>query len=131
MSAYEFSLGIHLACAGATLLFFFLRGIWMINASSLLEAPFTRIAPHVIDSILLLAAVALTLQINQYPLVNAWLTVKLVAMVAYILLGTIALKRGKTKKQRVIAFILALATFAFIVSVARLHHPLGLFTVLT
>ena len=131
MSSYEITLGIHVACAIATLLFFILRGLWMINGSSLLQARFTRIAPHIVDSVLLLAALTLTLQINQYPGVNDWLTVKLVAMVVYILLGTIALKRGKTRKQRILAFFLALATFAFIVSVARMHHPLGLFAMFT
>lgn len=127
MIFYKLTLAIHLTCVGLSLLFFVLRGVWMVTDNNLLQARFTRIAPHFIDSVLLLAAVALTFQTNQYPLAHDWLTVKIVALIVYILLGMIALKRGKTKKQRIGAFVLALITFAFIVSVARWHHPLGIF----
>jgi uncharacterized membrane protein SirB2 len=40
-------------------------------------------------------------------------------------LGTVALKRGKTKAIRTAAFFAALASFLFMFSVARAHHPLG------
>jgi uncharacterized membrane protein SirB2 len=55
---------------------------------------------------------------GQYPFVQNWLTVKILAVIAYIAIGSIALKRGKTKTVRVYAFIAALATFAYIASVA-------------
>jgi len=126
MVIYKFALVIHITCVVLSGLFFMLRGFWMFSGSHLLQAKFTRVAPHIIDTALLLAAVVLTLQINQYPLMSDWLTVKLVAFALYIGLGTIALKRGKTRNQRIIAFALALLTFAFIISVALLHHPLGL-----
>lgn len=126
MVIYKLALGIHITCVVLSGLFFILRGFWMASGNDLLQAKFTRVAPHIIDTALLLAAVALTLQINQYPLMSDWLTVKLVALALYIGLGTIALKRGKTRNQRIIAFALALLTFAFIISVALLHHPLGL-----
>jgi uncharacterized membrane protein SirB2 len=103
----------------------------MLTDNKLLQAKVVRITPHVIDSALLLSAIALTVQTNQYPLSNAWLTVKIIALVMYILLGVVALKRGKTRKQRIVAFVLALITFAFIVSVALLHHPLGFFVFVT
>ena len=97
----------------------------MLSGNALLQAKFTRVAPHVIDTVMLLAAVALTSLINQYPLTSSWLMVKVLALVVYILLGVIALKRGKTRAQRIIAFALALLTFAFIISVGLLRQPLG------
>ena len=45
----------------------------------------------------------------------------------FIVLGSIALKRGRTKQIRVAAFVAALATIGYLVSVARAHHPLGIF----
>lgn len=131
MSIYSLTLIIHTVCAAVSLFLFVLRGIWMLTDNKLLQAKVVRITPHVIDSALLLSAIALTVQTNQYPLSNAWLTVKIIALVMYILLGVVALKRGKTRKQRIVAFVLALITFAFIVSVALLHHPLGFFVFVT
>ena len=69
--------------------------------------------------------------VNQFPLVTHWLTVKIIALIIYICLGTVALRLGKTKNQRVIAFYLALTVFGFIVSVAHYHHPLGILLFLT
>lgn len=98
----------------------------MMTDSSLLQLRVVRILPHVIDTVLLLAAIALTFLINQFPIVSHWLTVKLVALIVYISLGMVALRLGKTKTQRIVAFFLALIVFSFIVSVAYYHHPLGI-----
>ncbi len=97
-----------------------------MNESNLLQLRVVRFLPHIIDTVLLLAAIALTIFISQFPLVTHWLTVKLVALIIYICLGMVALRLGKTKTQRVIAFFLALTVFGFIVSVAYYHHPLGI-----
>jgi uncharacterized membrane protein SirB2 len=64
---------------------------------------------------------------QQYPLVHGWLTAKLFALIAYIVLGTLALKRGKTKAQRVTAWIAALLVFGYMLAVARAHDPLPFF----
>jgi uncharacterized membrane protein SirB2 len=69
----------------------------------------------------------LTTIIHQYPFSTGWLTTKVVLLLAYIVLGSIALKRGRSKRIRVAAFVAALLTVGFIVSVAQAHHPLGIF----
>ncbi|WP_395614176.1 SirB2 family protein [Allosphingosinicella sp.] len=84
-----------------------------------------RILAYGVDTTLLAAAVMLTTIIGQYPLVSAWLTAKLVLLVLYILLGYAAL-RGRTHAVRLICLAGAAATYGFIVTVARAHHPLGL-----
>jgi uncharacterized membrane protein SirB2 len=105
--------------------FFLLRGIWMLQESSLLEKKFVRIAPHVIDTVLLLAAIALAVLTQQYPITHPWLTVKVIALIAYIVLGVFALRRGKTKAARVSYLIAAIAAFGFMVSVALTRNALG------
>jgi len=96
-----------------------LRGVAWRNSRAL------RIMPHVVDSTLLASAIALMFITHQYPFVNSWLTVKLFALVAYIVLGSIALKYGRTPFGRRAAFLTAAAVFAFIISVARSHSPLA------
>lgn len=90
----------------------------MLLDSPILQRRWVRIAPHTIDTLLLASALVMVFWSGQYPFVQNWLTAKVIALVAYIGLGTIALKRGKTRAVRVIAFISALLAFAYIVGVA-------------
>ncbi|MGQ0579793.1 MAG: SirB2 family protein [Betaproteobacteria bacterium] len=103
---------------------FFLRGVWMIDAPQKLQARWVRIVPHVIDTILLVSAIALAVLTAQYPFVQPWLTAKILALVAYIVLGSVALKRGRTRAHRLAAWLLALAVFAYIVAVALTRDPM-------
>jgi uncharacterized membrane protein SirB2 len=97
----------------------------MLRASPLLAARFTRIAPHVVDTLLLASAVALAWMSGQYPFAQDWLTAKVVALVLYVALGSYALKRARTLRARAAFFGLALATVLYIVSVAMARSPLG------
>ncbi|MES2743370.1 MAG: SirB2 family protein [Pseudomonadota bacterium] len=105
---------------------FLLRGCWMMADSAKLQQRWVKVLPHVVDTLLLASAIALAVATGQYPLAQAWLTAKVVALLLYIVLGVAALKRGKTKTVRVVAFAGALATFAYIVLVALSKHPLPL-----
>ena len=116
---------VHITCAILSIAGFAARGVLMLRDSPLLQSRLARIAPHVVDTVLLGSAVALAWQSGQYPLAQSWLTAKVLALLAYIALGTIALKRGSTRTIRAIAFALALATALYIVSVALLRNPLG------
>jgi uncharacterized membrane protein SirB2 len=109
---------LHMTCAALSGSFFFIRGIWILRDSPRLQQRWVKTAPHIIDTVLLGSALTMAVWSSQYPFVQNWLTAKLLALVAYILLGTIALKRGKTKTVRSIAFVAALAVFAYIVKVA-------------
>jgi uncharacterized membrane protein SirB2 len=110
---------LHMLCALLSLAGFTLRGIWMLADSPMLQKKFVRIAPHIIDTLLLVTAFWLAFTISQYPFFTGWLTAKLLALIVYIVLGMIALKKGKTKAMRGVAFVLALVTFAYIFGVAR------------
>jgi uncharacterized membrane protein SirB2 len=115
---------VHMTCAAASGSFFALRGIWMLRDSKLLQQRWVKIAPHIIDTVLLGSALTMVVWSGQYPFVQPWLTAKLLALLLYIVLGTIALKRGKTKTVRVAAYVGALATFGYIVTVALTRHAL-------
>lgn len=115
---------IHLTTIAITLTLFVLRGIWMMADSPRLQARWVRIAPHVNDTLLLISGFGLAIMLGQYPLVDGWLTAKLFALIAYIVLGTIALKRGRTKRTRIAAWIAALLVLGYIVAVAVTHNPL-------
>jgi uncharacterized membrane protein SirB2 len=116
----------HMSCAALSGSFFFVRGMWMLRGSALLQARWVRVAPHLIDTALLASALALAMWSGQYPFVQPWLTAKVVALLAYIVLGTVALKRGPTRASRALAFALAMLTFAYIVAVAISKSPLPL-----
>jgi uncharacterized membrane protein SirB2 len=113
----------HMACAALSGTLFLLRGKWMLRASPMLQQKWVRIAPHVIDTLLLASAIGLAVWSHQYPGQQPWLTVKLVALLGYIVLGSIALKRGRTKGQRQAALVAALALFLYIGMVAVTKRP--------
>ncbi|MGA7180580.1 MAG: SirB2 family protein [Thiobacillaceae bacterium] len=124
MIAYSLLKHAHVTTVTITFVLFVTRGIWMLVESPRLQAKWVRILPHVNDAILLASGIGLAVLMGQYPLVNSWLTAKLLALIAYIVLGTIALKRGKTRSIRTTAFLMALAVFAYLIGVALTHNPL-------
>jgi uncharacterized membrane protein SirB2 len=128
MAYYALIKHLHLVTVVITLALFLLRGVWMMMDSPRLQARWARIVPHINDTLLLASGIALAVLMQQYPLVHGWLTAKLFALIAYIVLGTLALKRGKTKAQRVTAWIAALLVFGYMLAVARAHDPLPFFS---
>lgn len=114
---------LHMMFAALSGMLFLLRGVLMLQDSALLQQRWAKLVPHVIDTVLLASALVMVFWSAQYPFVEGWLTAKVLALIAYILLGTIALKRGKTKQVRLAAFLAALAVFAYIVKVALTRQP--------
>lgn len=104
--------------------FFLLRGLWMLRESDLLQRRWVKVLPHIIDTLLLGSALVMVFWSRQYPFVQPWLTAKLLALVVYVVLGSVALKRGKTRAVRGWAFVAALATFAYIVAVAHTRQAM-------
>jgi uncharacterized membrane protein SirB2 len=109
---------LHVTCVVLSGLGFCLRGWWMLRESPLREHRLARILPHIVDTLLLGSALTMAWMSGQYPFVQGWLTAKLFGLLAYILLGMMALKRGRTRAIRARYFGLALLAYLFIVSVA-------------
>ncbi len=118
MSAYLAIRELHVVCALLSIASFILRGALKFRESKLLQQKWLRISPHIVDSVLLLSAVALVILRGEYPFVSGWLTAKTVGVFVYIGLGVVALRAGKTPTVRAIAYVLAIATFAYIAAVA-------------
>jgi uncharacterized membrane protein SirB2 len=117
---------IHVGSVIASYALFVLRGVWMLRDSPLLRQRWVRILPHVVDTALLTSAVLLAYTIRQYPFVAPWVTAKVLALLLYVGLGTLALKRGRTRGTRLAAWIAAQLVFFYIVSVAITKTPLPL-----
>ena len=125
MSAYLLVKYLHVACVVLSLAGFAARGELMLRDSPWLNARWVRIAPHVVDTVLLASAAWLAWFLQQYPFVHPWLTAKTVGLLAYIALGMVALRRGRSKRTRAVCFVLALAAAGYVVSVALTRDPAG------
>jgi len=122
---------VHICAVIASGSLFMLRGAGVLaGARWPMWAPL-RYLTYTVDTVLLTAALMLVTILHQYPFVQAWLTVKVLLLVVYIVLGTFALKRARTQRGRAICYLAALTVFLFIASVARAHHPLGIWETLT
>jgi uncharacterized membrane protein SirB2 len=115
---------LHVACVVLSYALFLVRGVWTMRSSPLLVQRWVRIVPHVVDTVLLASAIALAILIRQYPFAAPWLTAKVIGLVIYIGLGVIALKRGRARRVRVVAWFAAQLVFFYIVAVAINKNPL-------
>ncbi len=115
----------HVLAAVTTISGFVLRGYWMLIESEKLQHPVTRVAPHIIDTVFLLAGVGLIWLLRLEPLQQPWLLAKFTGLIVYVLLGAVAIRRGPTKQIRTIALAGAVAVFAYIVGVALTRSPLS------
>ena len=114
---------IHVTSVIISYLLFSLRGIWMMQGSAALKRRWAKIAPHMVDTVLLTSAIALAVQIDQDPIHDAWLSAKVLGLLLYIGLGMMALRFGKTRRARISAWIAAQLVFLYIVLVAVTKNP--------
>ena len=113
MTLFESLKLVHLSCAFVSVGGFFLRGCWMLTGNSRLRWRITRTLPHVIDTLLLASAVGMLLIWRVSPLDVDWLSAKLLALLLYIALGMVALRFGRTRRQRATAWSLALCAVGY------------------
>lgn len=127
MTSYLLLKTLHVLCVAASGAGFVLRGVLAARRSERLHTRLARIAPHVNDTLLLAAGVAMAWLARISPLEHGWLAAKIVALLVYIVLGALALERGRRlglpAGARVAAFVGALATFGYIVAVALRRTP--------
>ncbi|RYF53333.1 MAG: invasion activity up-regulator [Comamonadaceae bacterium] len=101
------------------------RGLGVLAGSTAPLARPMRIASMAIDTALLIAALMLLATLGLNPFATPWLLAKLALLVAYVVLGSFAIKRARSTTGKALAYAGALGCFAMMVSVARAHHPLG------
>ncbi|WP_148252163.1 SirB2 family protein [Aidingimonas lacisalsi] len=125
MATYFLIKHLHMTAAALSLALFIVRAWWSVIESPRLERRWVRIASHVIDTALLALGVTLMVMLRFWPHQHPWLAAKLIALVVYIVLGTIAIKRGRTPRQRGIGAVAAILVFLYMAGAAIRHSPLS------
>lgn len=121
-------LTFHMLAAYLSIGLFVARGFLMFNNSEWFHHRLMRTVPSAVDTILLASALVLMFLVSQYPFVDHWLTAKVVGLVGYIVLGAIALGSGeRAGNVRIIAFLGAIAVFAYVILVSVTRQPFVVF----
>ena len=121
---YMMAKHLHLTAVGLSILFFVFRFIWSQFDATALSKKWVKILPHIIDTVLLASASWLCFILSQYPIVNAWLTFKVIGVVLYIVFGLFALKKAKTTLGKWSFFVAALVVLMATAMVAVTKQPL-------
>ena len=120
---------LHITCVALSISLFALRGALQLAGIAWRRWRVLRIAPHIVDSVLLLSAIKLATTLHISPLNSCWLAAKVLALLGYIALGRLALRaptltdRGIFRMRAPPPFAAALLTVAYIVGVAVTHSP--------
>lgn len=116
---------LHLWLVGLSGGLFAVRGLCALVGMRWPRWTWVRWTSVVIDSLLLTAAAMLVTMLPTGFFANGWLTVKLGLIVVYILLGFAALRPAQPKWRAWLLYLTALASFVWVIGIARMHHPLG------
>lgn len=120
---YWFLKSLHISAVAVSGALFLLRANWMLRDSAMLRRRWVRVLPHAVDTVLLSAALGLLAVLHLNPFAQPWLTAKLLALLGYIVFGSVALKRGRTRRVRMAALFVAIALFAYMVGTAVTRNP--------
>lgn len=125
MTDYLLIKHLHMTFAGLSLALFMLRAWWSVCEAPQLHARWVRVVPHLVDTALLVLGISLMVMLRFWPYQHPWLAAKLIGLVAYILVGTIAIKHGRAPAIRGAAAVVAILIFLYIIGAAIQHHPLS------
>jgi uncharacterized membrane protein SirB2 len=121
---------VHVSAVTLSLAGFVARGVGMLGGAAWVKSRAAKTLPHVVDTVLIVSAIALAWMLRVTPTNAPWLGAKIAGLLAYIALGMVALRFGRTKEVRAAAWVAALAVVGWIVSVALLKDPLGFFALI-
>ncbi|RDB44293.1 regulator SirB [Halomonas sp. DQ26W] len=115
---------LHMTTAGLSLAFFILRAWWSVREAPILQRRWVKIVPHVNDTLLLTFGILLMVMLSMWPQRHPWLAAKILALLVYIVLGSVAIKRGRTSLVRGMAALAAVITFLYMLGTAMFKDPL-------
>jgi uncharacterized membrane protein SirB2 len=121
---------IHQSAVALSLTGFFVRGAASLSGATWVQSRMAKTLPHVIDTVLLLSALTLAWMLSLTPANAPWLMAKVVGLVAYVALGVIAMRPTRSRRVRVAAWLAAMATAGWIVSVAITKSAWGVFSLM-
>lgn len=110
---------LHILCALLSIIGFTYRSFLKIYAPDKLQNKWLKITPHIIDTILLVSAIALVFQYQYYPEFFNWVSAKIVALVVYIGFGLMTLRFSRSRSAIILFYLLSLITFIYILAVAN------------
>ena len=105
---------------------FAVRGVAVLLGARWAMVPPLRRLSYTIDTGLLSAALLLLVILNLNPFAVPWLATKIALLLTYIVLGSLALKRARTPRLRLVSLAAAFVCYGMMLSIALAHHPLGL-----
>jgi uncharacterized membrane protein SirB2 len=115
---YEIVKHTHLTAIALSVLLFLWRFYLLSSQSQMLQKKWLKVLPHLVDTILIISALILCVLLKQYPFVDAWVTEKLLALLMYVFMVTLALRLAKTVLMRTVGVIGAISWIAYAGSVA-------------
>ena len=118
---------IHQTAVAFSIVGFVARGVGVFAGAAWVRGRMAETLPHVVDTLLLLSAITLVVMLGLNPLSAPWLMAKIGGLVLYIALGMLALRPALALSLRAAAWVGAIATFAWIASVAISKNPAGFF----
>lgn len=116
---------LHITTVVITISLFVLRGIGLFLEAGFMRQKWVKIIPHVNDTVLLVSGVWLAIRIQQYPLVDHWLTAKLLALLIYIGFGLMVFRFASSHTQQFGYWVAAIVVFTYMIGVAIQHHPMS------
>ncbi|MBP5991334.1 MAG: SirB2 family protein [Proteobacteria bacterium] len=117
---------IHQSAVTLSITGFVARGAAALTDAAWVRSRAARTLPHIVDTVLLVSAITLAWTLRLNPLTTPWLGAKIVGLLAYIVLGMLALKPTRPRGVRIAAWLAALLCFAQIVATAITKSALGL-----
>lgn len=135
---------IHISAVAISGTGFAARGLGALRGAAWVRSRAARTLPHLVDTVLLLSALGMLWSIRLSPWALPWLRAKIIGLVCYIGLGIVALRLLRSRASHLsyadraagtgsarsialplVAWLLALLVFGYIVSVALTKNPLG------
>lgn len=120
----------HMIFAAGSIGLFALRGAFSVLAARPLRQRIWKVLPHIVDSLLLAMGIWLAVLLRLNPFHVTWLGVKILCVIGYIMLGVLAFRLQRPRWLRLGVFTAAILMFVFIVSIAVLQDPRGIFALI-
>lgn len=118
MPLYSLVKIVHISCVIISLSGFAIRGMLKLSGSGILQNKLVRVLPHIVDTVLLVSAITLVVMSGMYPWLVGWVGVKLIALIAYILAGSIFMRSRQKSAAQYSWFAISLLLAGYIVVVA-------------
>ncbi len=105
---------LHILTAIISVAGFILRAWWLSKNDPLLQHKAVKVLPHINDTLLLAAAIYLSVVTQLYPFQQGWLGAKVIFLIGYVIAGSIALKPANSAATRRVALLIALVSVGLI-----------------